>query len=211
MNGIKFTNLLLVFTIFIAHFFAPTGYIFYQHTMSELAGQGVPNSWILTTGFYVVGMFYVFFSWFYFKAKILPGWLFGLTLANGVMTILLGVFPTSFDGLVNTTIVVNETVVVLHRYVAYASNALTITSILLHLILANSIDLKMKHASFFVLTFIFSGFFILYNQDIRGIFQRLILLTNSFWTVWLYGYIDEKPKHLLTQIKARFQKKQSRQ
>lgn len=211
MNGIKFTNLLLVFIIFIAHFFAPTGYIFYQHTMSELAGQGVPNGWILTTGFYIVGMLYVFFSWFYFKAKILPGWLFGLTLANGVMTILLGVFPTSFDGLINSTIVVNETVVILHRYVAYASNALTITSILLHLILANSIDLKMKHASFFVLTFIFSGFFILYNQDIRGIFQRLILLTNSFWTVWLYGYIDEKPKHLLTQIKARFQKKQSRQ
>jgi hypothetical protein len=205
MKAIKFTNLFIVFVILIAHFFAPENYLFYQHTMSEMAGQFVPNAWILTTGFYMTGLFYMVFSFFYFKAKVIPGWLFGLTFANGVMTLLLGVFPTSFDGLLGPNI--NETVVIIHRYIAYASNLLTLTSILLHIVLANTIELKIKHMSFFVLLFVFSGFFIFYNQDIRGIFQRLILLTSTAWTVFSYGQLQETPKRLMTQLKARTQRK----
>jgi hypothetical protein len=206
MKAIKFTNLFIVFVIFIAHFFAPEDYLFYQHTMSEMAGQFVPNAWILTTGFYLTGIFYMIFSFFYFKAKVIPGWLFGLTFANGVMTLLLGVFPTSFDGLLIPEI--NETIVIIHRYVAYTSNLLTLTSILLHMLIGNTIELKMKHMSFFVLIFVFSGFFIFYNQEIRGVFQRLILLTSTAWTVLYYGQIQETPKRLLTQLKARNLRKQ---
>ncbi len=183
--GIRLTNLLIVSIIFLAHFFAPEGYLFYQHTMSELAGQGVPNAWILTTGFVLGGSLYIGFAIFYLQNQKLPTWLFWLTALNGLMTLLLGVFPTSYDGLINAE--VNETVVIIHRYIAYASNLLTLASITTHAALSKQKNLKLQHLFFLVFAFVFSGFFVLYNQDIRGIFQRLILMTTTLWTLTSYG------------------------
>jgi hypothetical membrane protein len=183
--GVRLTNLLIVSTIFLAHFFAPEGYVFYQHTMSELAGQGVPNAWILTTGFIVGGASYIAFAFYYLQKQKLPVWLFWLTALNGLMTLLLGFFPTSYDGLVNAN--VNETVVIIHRYIAYASNLLTLASITTHAALSKQKNLKLRHLFFLVFAFVFSGFFVLYNQDIRGVFQRLILLTTTLWTLSSYG------------------------
>lgn len=183
--GIRLTNLLIVSIIFLAHFFAPEGYLFYQHTMSELAGQGVPNAWILTTGFVLGGSLYIGFAIFYLQNQKLPTWLFWLTALNGLMTLLLGVFPTSYDGLINAN--VNETVVIIHRYIAYASNLLTLASITTHAALSKQKNLKLQHLFFLVFAFVFSGFFVLYNQDIRGIFQRLILMTTTLWTLTSYG------------------------
>ncbi len=183
--GIRLTNLLLVSIIFLAHFFAPEGYLFYQHTMSELAGQGVPNAWILTSGFFLGGASYIGFAIYYVQKQNLPKWLFWLTALNGLMTLLLGVFPTSYDELINVN--VNETVVIIHRYIAYASNLLTLSSITTHAALSKQKYLKLQHLFFLVFAFVFSGFFILYNQDVRGIFQRLILLTTTLWTLSSYG------------------------
>ncbi len=183
--GVRLTNLLIVSTIFLAHFFAPEGYVFYQHTMSELAGQGVPNAWILTTGFIVGGASYIAFAFYYLQKQKLPVWLFWLTALNGLMTLLLGFFPTSYDGLMNAD--VNETVVIIHRYIAYASNLLTLASITTHAALSKQKNLKLRHLFFLVFAFVFSGFFVLYNQDIRGVFQRLILLTTTLWTLSSYG------------------------
>ena len=183
--GIRLTNLLIVSIIFLAHFFAPEGYLFYQHTMSELAGQGVPNAWILTSGFVLGGASYIGFAIYYVQKQNLPKWLFWLTALNGLMTLLLGVFPTSYDGLINVN--VNETVVIIHRYIAYASNLLTLSSITTHAALSKQKYLKLQHLFFLVFAFVFSGFFILYNQDVRGIFQRLILLTTTLWTLSSYG------------------------
>lgn len=183
--GIRLTNLLIVSIIFLAHFFAPEGYLFYQHTMSELAGQGVPNAWILTSGFVLGGASYFGFAIYYVQKQNLPKWLFWLTALNGLMTLLLGVFPTSYDALINVN--VNETVVIIHRYIAYASNLLTLSSITTHAALSKQKYLKLQHLFFLVFAFVFSGFFILYNQDVRGIFQRLILLTTTLWTLSSYG------------------------
>ncbi|MEY3691965.1 MAG: hypothetical protein RLZZ388_136 [Bacillota bacterium] len=183
--GIRLTNLLIVSIIFLAHFFAPEGYLFYQHTMSELAGQGVPNAWILTSGFVLGGASYIGFAIYYVQKQNLPKWLFWLTALNGLMTLLLGVFPTSYDALINVN--VNETVVIIHRYIAYASNLLTLSSITTHAALSKQKYLKLQHLFFLVFAFVFSGFFILYNQDVRGIFQRLILLTTTLWTLSSYG------------------------
>ena len=183
--GVRITNLFIVSIIFIAHFFAPEGYVFYQHTMSELAGQGVPNAWILTTGFIVGGASYIAFAFYYLQKQKLPVWLFWLTALNGLMTLLLGFFPTSYDGLMNAD--VNETVVIIHRYIAYASNLLTLASITTHAALSKQKNLKLRHLFFLVFAFVFSGFFVLYNQDIRGVFQRLILLTTTLWTLSSYG------------------------
>jgi len=183
--GIRLTNLLIVSIIFLAHFFAPEGYLFYQHTMSELAGQGVPNAWILTSGFVLGGASYIGFAIYYVQKQNLPKWLFWLTALNGLMTLLLGVFPTSYDELINVN--VNETVVIIHRYIAYASNLLTLSSITTHAALSKQKYLKLQHLFFLVFAFVFSGFFILYNQDVRGIFQRLILLTTTLWTLSSYG------------------------
>jgi hypothetical membrane protein len=182
---VRFTNLFIVSVIFLAHFFSPQGYVFYLHTMSELAGQGVENAWILTTGFILGGASYMGFSYYYFKTASLPTWLFFLTFSNGLMTLLLGVFPTSYDGLTGFT--ANETIVIIHRYIAYASNLLTIASITVHAALSKHPTLKLRHLFFLVFAFVFSGFFILYNQDIRGVFQRLILLTTTAWTFTSYG------------------------
>jgi hypothetical membrane protein len=183
--GVRLTNLLIVSIIFLAHFFAPEGYVFYQHTMSELAGQGVPNAWILTTGFIVGGASYIAFAFYYLQKQKLPVWLFWLTALNGLMTLLLGFFPTSYDGLMNAD--VNETVVIIHRYIAYASNLLTLASITTHAALSKQKNLKLRHLFFLVFAFVFSGFFVLYNQDIRGVFQRSILLTTTLWTLSSYG------------------------
>ncbi|MEY3610011.1 MAG: hypothetical protein RLZZ264_532 [Bacillota bacterium] len=183
--GIRLTNLLIVTIIFLAHFFAPEGYLFYQHTMSELAGQGVANAWILTTGFVLGGASYIGFAIYYVQKQNLPKWLFWLTALNGLMTLLLGVFPTSYDELINVD--VNETVVIIHRYIAYASNLLTLSSITTHAALSKQKYLKLQHLFFLVFAFVFSGFFILYNQEVRGIFQRLILLTTTLWTLSSYG------------------------
>ena len=194
---IRYTNIFIISIIFIAHFFAPVGYLPYMHTMSELAGQGVPNAWILTSGFLIGGLSYMVFSFYYLKKDHLPSWLFWLTFLNGFMTFLLGVFPTSYDGLLNYP--VDDLVVVIHRYIAYASNLLTITSIIVHAAKSNDKQLKLRHLFFLVFAFVFSGFFILYNQDIRGIFQRLILLTTTFWTVSSYGIWKLKKGRLKQQ------------
>jgi hypothetical protein len=187
---VRFTNLFIVSVILIAHFFAPQGYVFYLHTMSELAGQGVENAWILTSGFVLGGASYMGVSYYYFKTSSLPMWLFLLTFFNGLMTLLLGVFPTSYDGLVNYP--ANETIVIIHRYIAYASNFLTIASITVHAALSKNPSLKLRHLSFLVFAFVFSGFFILYDQDIRGVFQRMILLTTTVWTLTSYGVLSLK-------------------
>ncbi len=187
---IRYTNLFVVSMILIAHFFSPQGYVFYLHTMSELAGQGVDNAWILTSGFMLGGASYMAFSYYYLKTASLPKWLFFLTFSNGLMTLLLGVFPTSYDGLTGFT--ANETIVIIHRYIAYASNLLTIASITVHAALSKNPNLKLRHLFFLVFAFVFSGFFILYNQDIRGIFQRMILLTTTIWTFTSYGVLELK-------------------
>ncbi len=187
---IRYTNLFIVSVILLAHFFSPQGYIFYLHTMSELAGQGVDNAWILTSGFMLGGASYMAFSYYYLKTASLPKWLFFLTFSNGLMTLLLGVFPTSYDGLTGFT--ANETIVIIHRYIAYASNLLTIASITVHAALSKNPNLKLRHLFFLVFAFVFSGFFILYNQDIRGIFQRMILLTTTIWTFTSYGVLELK-------------------
>jgi hypothetical protein len=158
--------------------------------MSELAGQGVENAWILTSGFMLGGASYMGFSYYYLKTAALPKWLFFLTFSNGLMTLLLGVFPTSYDGLTGFT--ANETIVIIHRYIAYTSNLLTIASITVHAVLSKNPDLKLRHLFFLVFAFVFSGFFILYNQDIRGIFQRMILLTTTIWTFTSYGVLELK-------------------
>lgn len=194
---IRYTNIFIVSIIFIAHFFAPVGYLPYMHTMSELAGQGVPNAWILTSGFLIGGLSYMVFSFYYLKTDKLPSWLFWLTFLNGFMTFLLGVFPTSYDGLLNYP--VDDLVVVIHRYIAYASNLLTITSIIVHAAKSNDKQLKLRHLFFLVFAFVFSGFFILYNQEIRGVFQRLILLTTTLWTVSSYGIWKLKKGRLKQQ------------
>ena len=187
---IRYTNIFIVSVILLAHFFSPQGYVFYLHTMSELAGQGVENAWILTSGFMLGGASYMAFSYFYLKTASLPKWLFFLTFSNGLMTLLLGVFPTSYDGLTGFT--ANETIVIIHRYIAYASNLLTIASITVHAALSKNPNLKLRHLFFLVFAFVFSGFFILYNQDIRGIFQRMILLTTTIWTSTSYGVLELK-------------------
>jgi hypothetical membrane protein len=187
---VRFTNLFIVSVILIAHFFSPQGYLFYLHTMSELAGQGVENAWILTSGFILGGASYMGFSYYYLKTAALPKWLFFLTFSNGLMTLLLGVFPTSYDGL--TSFTANETIVIIHRYIAYVSNFLTIASITVHAALSKNPNLKLRHLFFLVFAFVFSGFFILYNQDIRGLFQRMILLTTTVWTLTSYGVFELK-------------------
>ena len=199
--GIRFTNLLIVSIIFVAHFFAPEGYLFYQHTMSELAGQGVANAWILTTGFILGGTSYIVFAIYYLQKKGLPKWLFWLTALNGLMTLLLGVFPTSYDGMINAE--VNETVVIIHRYIAYASNLLTLASITTHAALSKQKNLKLQHLFFLVFAFVFSGFFVLYNQEIRGVFQRLILLTTTLWTLSSYGELTLSKHRSIQQNFAR--------
>ncbi len=199
--GIRLTNLLIVSIIFLAHFFAPEGYLFYQHTMSELAGQGVDNAWILTTGFLLGGASYIAFAVFYLLQQKLPTWLFWLTALNGLMTFLLGIFPTSYDGLINAN--VNEVVVIIHRYIAYASNLLTIASITTHAALSKQKYLKLQHLFFLVFALVFSGFFILYRQEIRGIFQRLILLTTTLWTLSSYGELTLSKLRSIQQNFAR--------
>jgi hypothetical membrane protein len=200
MTGIKFTNFWIVFIIFIAHFFAPDGYLFYQHTMSELAGQGVPNAWILTTGFFTGGLGYMIFSVYYRSKKIMPLWLFYITFANGLMTLLLGAFPTSFDELLSVS--VNETIVIIHRYIAYGSNALTIAGMIGHIYVSKSPKVKIVHGYFIVFAIVFSGFFVLYDQDIRGVFQRLILLITTSWTLLYYGEFITIKRHLRPRIKT---------
>jgi hypothetical membrane protein len=185
IRWIRANNVLIITIIFIAHFFAPVGYTPILHTMSELAGQGVPNRWVLTTGFFLGGLGYILFATLAYRKKQIPFWLYMLTASNGLMTFLLGVFPTSYDGLL--TVTVDETIVIIHRYIAYMSNFLTILTIVIHAAISRNRLLRINHLAFLILAFVFSSFFILYDQDVRGIFQRLILLTTTLWTVTSYG------------------------
>ena len=45
-----------VVVIIIAHFFMPEAYYWTQHTVSELAAQGLPNQWVMKTGFIGFGL-----------------------------------------------------------------------------------------------------------------------------------------------------------
>jgi hypothetical membrane protein len=182
---IRATNLGLVLVIIVAHFFAPAGYVITLHTMSELAGQGLENAWILTSGFWLAGLGYVVFSTLAFRNQEIPYWLYGLTISNGVMTFLLGIFPTSYDGLIHVPVI--ESIVIIHRYIAYTSNLITVGTIIVHIFKSTDLAMKRQHTLFLLLAIVFSGLFIFYNQDVRGIFQRLILLTTTIWTWTSYA------------------------
>jgi hypothetical membrane protein len=181
MSAIRLSNAFLVSVIVLSHFFAPEGYLFYTHTMSEMAAQFAPNAWILTSGFVGAGLGYIVFSLYYFHRKKLPRWLSIMTFLNGVTLVLLAVFPTSYDGF---SIPANEQIVLIHRYIAYVSNFITLATIATHIVLSKP-SIRLYHLTFLVLAISFSAFFIFYNQDVRGLFQRLILMTTSVWT-WLY-------------------------
>jgi hypothetical protein len=186
MIGIKASNAFLVLIIFLSHFFAPTGYVFYEHTMSEMAAQYAPNAWILTTGFFGAGLGYILFSTQLWYKKLMPTWLYGLIAANGLTLILLAFFPTSFDGYTTPP---NETIVIIHRYIAYASNLLTLVGVVMHAYFSKG-KIRLIHTSFILLAIVFSALFLGYNQDIRGLFQRFILLTTSSWTWFYFGTMN---------------------
>lgn len=187
--SIRFTNLFIITIIFIAHFFAPQDYRWTMHTMSELAAQGVPNAWLLTSGFLLGGLGYVWFGYQYWRNEKVLKWLFMLTIINGVLTFLLGIFPTSYDELI--TYDPNEVIVVIHRYIAYASNFVTLGMIAVHTGKSKDPLLKLQHVVFLVFAFVLSGFFVLYQQEVRGIFQRLILLTTSAWMWTSFGQLQQ--------------------
>lgn len=50
-----FSVIVFVTVIIIAHFFAPADYLWWQRTISELAGQNLPHAWIMRTGFILFG------------------------------------------------------------------------------------------------------------------------------------------------------------
>jgi hypothetical membrane protein len=200
MLAIKLTNLLLVAIIVFAHFFAPLGYAIPLHTMSELAAQGVENRLILTFGFYIVGLLYIVFGYHYYRKKSLPLFLTITTIGNGLVTILIGVFPTSYDGY--THVAVNETIVIIHRYVAYVSQLLVIASMIYHVYKSKPVNIKGVHGVFIVSSFILASIFINIDPSIRGIFQRLLLINNTTWTVLCFGEFRQvKLHHLLASKK----------
>jgi hypothetical membrane protein len=186
MNYYKIASLWLLMIIILAHFFAPEGYIWTFHTMSELAAQEVPNRFILLVGFYGHALLYLIGSIVLFKEKKIGRFIPILMILSSVTMFFIAFFKTTYDGL--TYEAPNLLHVKYHLMAAYLNQALGFVLVGWHWYHSNS-SMKRVHILFLLLSVLFSLLFIEGTLD-KGIYQRLLLLTNTSYIVFFFNRLS---------------------
>lgn len=182
MKLIFFSVFYFVAIIIIAHFFAPPEYHWSQHTISDLAAQGLQYQWIMQAGFIGFGLLLNigFITKFIAAKKIFYPDL--LIMLYGLAVLLSGFFSAApfLDGVAYS---VQEDK--LHSIFSQAAGVFFSIGILAYLLLASTPQEKRIHALFFILVIGISMVFGLEENGVfhlgRGLIQRTLYLVSFVW------------------------------
>jgi hypothetical membrane protein len=170
-----------VVVIITAHFFMPEAYHWTQHTISELAAQGLPHQWVMQTGFIGFGLLInlAFIQKFRRQKRIIGQDL--LIMLYGTAVLLSGIYSTApfLDG-----VVYSQSEADLHSLFAQIAGFSFSIAIFIYAVRGGS-NGRYGHSLFFLLVIGFSaGFGLSENGSIpigRGLMQRLLYLVSFIW------------------------------
>ncbi len=182
MKLIFFSVFYFVVVIIIAHFFVPPEYHWSQHTISDLAAQGLKYQWIMQAGFIGFGLLLNigFVSKFIVAKRIFYPDL--LIMLYGLAVLLSGFFSAApfLDGVAYS---VQEDK--LHSIFAQAAGLFFSISILAYLLWTSDPTEKLIHTIFLILVIGTSMVFGLEENGIihlgRGVIQRTLYLVSFVW------------------------------
>ena len=177
--------LYFIVVIFVAHFYAPPGYLWQQNTISDLGSQGHPNKWIMQAGF--IGFGVLLAGGITWKSII-----FGKISYPDLLILLYGcsVLVTGFycaepiDPSHNYSLIQAR----VHSVFAVTAGFALMAGILW--VMINSPDNWVIHLAFLILiTAISIAFGLAENETIpigKGIIQRILYLVSFIWMVFLW-------------------------
>ena len=182
MKTIFFAVFYFVAVIITAHFFVPPEYHWLQHTVSDLAAQGLKNQWIMQLGFIGFGLLLNigFVSKFVAAKKIFYPDV--LIMLYGLAVLLSGFFSAApfLEG-VSYSIQEDK----LHSLFAPAAGVFFSIGILSYLLFSSDPKEKLIHTLFLILVMGTSMIFGLEETGVihlgRGLIQRMLYLVSFVW------------------------------
>ena len=180
MKSYRFAIAYIVIFIIAAHIVVGEQYSWYQHSISQLAGQAYPNAWIMQAGFIGFGVLIQVASigrmrvtgrhWY----RELPIMLYGLSILSS------GIFaaPPFIEG-----IPYSAREAELHTVFATAAGVITV-AILLYMLTEPANSRKVVHAIALLLTISVSALFFVLPVG-SGAVQRLLWIIGFSWLVYL--------------------------
>ena len=184
MTLIPFSIFYFTAVIIIAHFFAPPGYIWTQHTISELASQGHAHKWIMQLGFIGFGLLlsgglaWKSHSMGRINYPNLP------ILVYGLAVLVTGIFCTAP---IDSSLSFSAKEAQIHSFFAMMAGFALVAGILWHMIV--SPDERVFHLVFLVLITGISMLFGISESGTipigKGIIQRFLYLVSFVWLAFL--------------------------
>lgn len=172
-----------VLIIIVAHGFAPSDYVWWQRTISELAAQNLPLAWIMRAGFISFGIMLVAQVLWSFKHREVPIFVGTALIGYGLSMLATGVWSTVYPGLSG---VVNEQAGQLHSFFATSAGVMLTLAIVCAIWLTPNSQLKSVHLLFLLAVIGFSVLFGLLPAY-QGIFQRLLYLSGLTWLGFVFS------------------------
>ncbi|MCP4422231.1 MAG: DUF998 domain-containing protein [Chloroflexi bacterium] len=182
MKTVPFSVFYFVAVIIIAHFFVPTEYHWSQHTISDLAAQGLKYQWIMQAGFIGFGLLLnigLISKFIATKRLFYPD---VLIMLYGLAVLLSGFFSAA-PFLEEVAYSVQEDN--LHSLFAQAAGVFFSVGILAYLLFTSDPQEKLIHTIFLILVIGTSIIFGLEENGIihlgRGLIQRILYLVSFIW------------------------------
>jgi hypothetical membrane protein len=174
--------------IIVAHFFAPAGYDWSEHSISELAAQGHEHAWIMRGGFIGFGVFLPLSLIALWRHRGRPAIGDVFIIFYGLSILLSGVFSTAP---IDPTIVYSMNDAKLHSLFATIAGISMSIAITWRIFSSRSRSEKVVHLAFMIIITSLSLAFGLAESGTlligKGIIQRVLYLTGFAWLV-IVGY-----------------------
>lgn len=181
MKDYRMAVVYILFWILIAHLAADDAYVWYQHSISQLAGQGYAQAWIMRLGFIGFGILLQIAGLYRLRSPAHP-WFQELPLLLYGLCILASGIYSAPPFMAGVPFSVREAA--LHTLFATAAGWSLTAALLLHMLSDRHMGRKPVHAAALALTIMLSGAFFLLPA-ISGAFQVLLWLVGFTWLGWL--------------------------
>lgn len=181
MKSYRFAIAFIIILILVAHFVVGEPYLWYRHTISQLAAQAYSNAWIMRAGFIGFGVLTQMVGIGRMRAggryryRELPIMLYGLSILAS------GIFSTSpfIEG-----VPYSEQEAQLHTLFATAGGGALSAGMLLYMLTDAPNSRRVVHAIALLLTVgVSSSFFAL--PSVSGALQRLLWTVGFAWLAYL--------------------------
>jgi hypothetical membrane protein len=180
--------LFFMFIIFIASFFTPDNYSILINTVSEMAGQNLPNAWIMRLGFIGFGVVMTFGLSKGMKYKEFSPIVGVPFIIYAISIFATGIWSTEYR---LSEVPYSELESVLHSIFAMIAGFSLTIAIAFNMILSKKQSRRLRDFFYVV---VISGLSIIYGliPEFQGIMQRTMFLVSFSWMIWFF--IDVKKR-----------------